>query len=231
MTNSGRGRGATYAESTKLQIIRAVLGQPGCTGRQIAESLGLDRSRVNSFLYGEGKRRFGLVVSNWRWYAGQASEPSVVSSTLRKPTYWVDRVYERDEPRKQQFTNAVDRAHDHDYSPLKDSVCSILSSMSITNATLKIRTLSLTLVELAFGEDEYPALDERLQAELIIRKKGLEEASKDIQVIRHGPNRWLWVVIVVLGVWVLTLLGNQKSVEYPNKLQQRGGADPVLHGK
>jgi len=29
---------------------------------------------------------------------------------------------------------------------------------SITNATLKIRTLSLKLVELAFGEDEYPAL-------------------------------------------------------------------------
>jgi hypothetical protein len=103
--------------------------------------------------------------------------------------------------------------------------------MSITNATLKIRTLSLTLVELAFGEDEYPALDERLQAELIIRKKGLEEASKDIQVIRHGSNRWLWVVIAVLGVWVLTLLGNQKSVDYPNKLQQRGGADPVLPGK
>ena len=47
MTSTGRGRGATYAESTKLQIIRAVLRQPGCTGRQIAESLGLDRSRVN----------------------------------------------------------------------------------------------------------------------------------------------------------------------------------------
>lgn len=228
MTNSGRGRGATYAESTKLQIIRAVLGQPGRTGGQIAESLGLDRSRVNSFLYGEGKRRFGLVVLNWRWYAGQTSKPSVVSSTFRKPTYWVDRVYERDEPRQQQVTNAVDRAHDPDYFPQTDSVCSILSSMSITNATLKIRTLPLTLVELAFGEDEYPALDERLQAELIIRKKSLDEATKDIPVIRHGPNRWPWVIIVVLGVWVLTLLGNQKSVEHPNQLQQRGGADEVL---
>lgn len=231
MSNSGRGLGATYAESTKLQIIRSVLGQPGRTGRQIAESLGLDRSRVNSFLYGEGKRRFGLVVSNWRWYAGQTSVPSVVSSTLRKPTYWVDRVYERDEPRTQQSTNAVDRAHDHVRPPQMDSVCSILSSMSITNATLKIRTLSLTLVELAFGEDEFPVLDERLQAELIIRKKSLEEASKGIQVIRHGSNPWLWVVVVVLGVWVLTLLGNQKSVEYPNNLQKRGGADAELPGK
>jgi hypothetical protein len=37
--------------------------------------------------------------------------------------------------------------------------------MSVTNAILKIRTLSLTLVELTFGENEYPTLDERLQAE------------------------------------------------------------------
>jgi len=231
MTNSGRGRGATYAESTKLQIIRAVLGQSGLTGRQIAESLGLDRSRVNSFLYGEGKRRFGLVVSNWRWYAGQTSEPSMANSTPRTPTYWIDRVHERDALLEQQSTNADDTRHDNGYSPQKDSVCSILSSMSITNATLKVRTLSLTLIELAFGEDEYPALDERLQAELIIRKKSLEVASKDVQVIRHGPNRWLWVVIVVLGVSVLTLLINQRPAEYPNKLQQGGEAEPALPGK
>ena len=231
MTSSGRGRGATYAESTKLQIIRAVLGQPGRTGRQIAESLGLDRSRVNSFLYGEGTRRFGLVVSNWRWYPVQTSEPLAASSTPRKPTYWVDRVYERDEPRKQQLSNAVDRVYESDYSPYKDSVCSILSKMSITNATLKIRALSFTLVELAFGEDEYLALDERLQAELIIRKKSLEAASKEVKVVRPGTNRWLWVVIVVLGFWVLSLLSNQKSADYPNELQHRGAPERELPGK
>jgi len=136
MTSTGRGRGATYAESTKLQIIRAVLRQPGRTGRQIAESLGLHRSRVNAFLYGEGKRRFGLMESNWRWYPGRAHEPWMPSNRATEPAY-----------------------QDHPVVEQTESVCAILSRMSITNATLKIRTLSLKLVELAFGEDEYPALD------------------------------------------------------------------------
>jgi hypothetical protein len=114
---------------------------------------------------------------------------------------------------------------------MKESVCSILSRMSITNATLKIRTLSLTLVELAFGEDEYSSLDERLQAELIIRKKSLEAASKEVQVIRRGPNIGLWVVIIVLGVWVLTLLSNQKPADYPSDLQREGEVQPALPEK
>jgi hypothetical protein len=208
MARSGRGSGSTYAESTKLLIIRAVLGQPGRTGRQIAESLGLDRSRVNSFLYGEGIRRFGLVNSNWRWFPGKMRENWVPSSPPSTPAYREDRLDE-----------------------MKESMCSILSRMSITNATLKIRTLSLTLVELAFGEDEYSSLDERLQAELIIRKKSLEAASKEVQVIRRGPNIGLWVVIIVLGVWVLTLLSNQKPADYPSDLQREGEVQPALPEK
>jgi hypothetical protein len=206
MTGTGRGRGATYAESTKLQIIRAVLRQPGRTGRQIAESLGLDRSRVNAFLYGEGNRRFGLVESNWRWYPGREHAPW--SSGPTEPAY-------RDRPVAEQT----------------ESVCAILSRMSITNATLKIRTLSPTLVELAFGEDEYPALDERLQAELIIRKKTLESASKESQVVRHGSSGWAWVIILVLGAWVLMLLSNQKPANNQNNLQQPGEAERVLQGQ
>lgn len=208
MTSTDRGRGATYAESTKLQIIRAVLRQPGRTGRQIAESLGLDRSRVNSFLYGEGKRRFGLMEANWRWYPGKAHEPWVPSNRATEPAYGDRRVVEQTE-----------------------SVCAILSRMSITNATLKIRTLSLTLVELAFGEDEYPALDERLQAELIIRKKTLESASKEVHVVRHGSSRWVWIIVVALGAWVLMLLSNQKPADNQNNLQQPGESVRVLPGQ
>jgi len=204
MTSAGRSRGATYAESTKLQIVRAVLRQPGRTGRQIAESLGLDRSRVNSFLYGEGKKRFGLMEANWCWYPGRAHEPWVPSNRATEPAHRDHRVVEQTE-----------------------SVCAILSRMSITNATLKIRTLSLTLVELAFGEDEYPALDERLQAELIIRKKTIESASTSVQVVRHGSSRWVWVIIVVLGAWVLMSLSNQKPADNQNNLQQPGEVERV----
>jgi len=205
MTSTGRGRGATYAESTKLQIIRAVLRQPGRTGRQIAESLGLDRSRVNSFLYGEGKRRFGLMEANWRWYPGRTHEPWVPSNRATEPAY-----------------------RDHHVDEQTESVCAILSRMSITNATLKIRTLSLTLIELAFGEDEYPNLDERLQAELIIRKKALESASKEVQVVRNGHSRWAWLIIVIPGAFVLLLLSNQKPAGNQNNLQRPGDTERVL---
>lgn len=112
--------------------------------------------------------------------------------------------------------------------PPTESVCAILSKMSITNATLKIRTLSLSLVELAFGEDECPALDERLQAELIIRKKTLESASKETQVVRHSSSRWAWVIIVVLGAWVLMLLSNQRPADNQNNRQEPGKAERVF---
>lgn len=49
---------------------------------------------------------------------------------------------------------------DHPVVEQTESVCAILSRMVNTNTKLKIRTLSQTLVELAFGEDKYPALDE-----------------------------------------------------------------------
>jgi hypothetical protein len=201
MTSSGRSRGSTYAESTKLQIVRAVLRQPGRTGRQIAESLGLDRSRVNSFLYGEGKRRFGLSNSSWRWYPGREA---VQRFTYEQPTNTRERIAKRSD------------------AALTDTVCGILSKMSVTTATLKIRGMSLTLIELAFSEDEYPALDEQLQAELIMRKKTLEAASKEVQIVKQAPSRWFWVLVIVLGTWVLTLLGNQKSGNYQPTQQQNG---------
>ena len=106
MTSSGRGRGATNAESTKLQIIRAVLRQPGRNGKQIADSLGLDRSRVNSFLYGEGKRRFGLMDTNWRWYPERASEIRVPSNRASEPVERDDRAIEQTDI--QRMRNSVE---------------------------------------------------------------------------------------------------------------------------
>jgi hypothetical protein len=94
--------------------------------------------------------------------------------------------------------------------------------MSLTNATLKIRTMPLTLLELAFTEDEYPLLDERLQVELVMRKKSLEAVSKDVQVVKQAPNRLVWVVIIILGAWVLRLLGNQVPVDDKSQPLQGG---------
>jgi hypothetical protein len=100
--------------------------------------------------------------------------------------------------------------------------------MSLTNAALKIRSMPLTLLELAFTEDEYPLLDERLQVELVLRKKSLELMSKDVQVVKQAPNSLVWVVIIILGIWVLTLLSNQKSADDKSQPLQRVEGDNAL---
>jgi hypothetical protein len=100
--------------------------------------------------------------------------------------------------------------------------------MSLTNAALKIRSMPLTLLELAFTEDEYPLLDERLQVELVMRKKSLELMSKDVQVVKQAPNALVWVVIIILGIWVLTLLSNQKSADDKSQPLQRVEGDNAL---
>lgn len=205
----GRGSGSTYAESTKLLIVRSVLGQPGRTGKQIAQSLGLDRSRVNSFLYGEGKQRFGLVNSNWCWYAAQ----SIGTKPRPAPVAATRNGYRREA------------------GSISEGLCVILSRMSLTDATLKIRGMSLTLVELVFAEDEYPMLDERLQAELIMRKRSLEVASQEVRVVKQEPSRWIWAFVIVLGAWMLNLLMNQRPAEYENQLRRGGGMEQVAPGQ
>ena len=205
----GRGSGSTYAESTKLLIVRSVLGQPGRTGKQIAQSLGLDRSRVNSFLYGEGKQRFGLVNSNWCWYAAQ----SIGTKPRPAPVAATRNGYRREA------------------GSISEGLCVILSRMSLTDATLKIRGMSLTLVELVFAEDEYPMLDERLQAELIMRKRSLEVASQEVRVVKQAPSRWIWAFVIVLGAWMLNLLMNQRPAEYENQLRRGGGMEQVAPGQ
>lgn len=205
MAWTGGGRGSTYAESTKQQIVKAVLSRPGRTGKQIAESLGLDRSRVNSFLYGEGRKRFGLVNSNWRWFPCNHE----ISWQYKRTAGRVNRTHETNE----------------DLQP--DSVCGILSTMSLTAATLKIRTMSLQIIELAFSEDEYPGLDDRLKAELIMRKKSLEAAGTEAQIVKQGPNRWTWVIVALLGAMLFLQIANQKPENNERIIHQGGGQESV----
>jgi hypothetical protein len=103
--------------------------------------------------------------------------------------------------------------------------------MSLTDATLKIRGMSLTLVELVFAEDEYPMLDERLQVELIMRKRSLEVASQEVRVVKQEPGRWFWALVIVLGAWMLSLLMNQRPEGYENQLRPGGGMEQVAPGR
>ena len=75
-------------------------------------------------------------------------------------------------------------------------------------------------------------LDERLQVELIMRKRSLEVASQEVVVVKQEPGRWFWgLVIVLLGAWMLSLLMNQRPAEYENQLRRGGGMEQVAPGQ
>ena len=56
-----------YSQSTVDRILRLISEQPGLTGRQIAKRLGLRKDHVNSWLYSEGKQKYGLHQKDWAW--------------------------------------------------------------------------------------------------------------------------------------------------------------------
>ena len=130
----------SYVENTKQRIVQYVLTHPGRKGREIALALGLDKSRVNSFLYSEGKRRFGLKESNWRWSASEVNIRNTNSSGSRSSF---------------GFTVAPS-SHTLDRRIPVNSICGSLSRLGVTDATLKIRGMNEHQINLAFAEDDYP---------------------------------------------------------------------------
>ncbi len=165
-----------YTESTKQRIVKYVHQYPAHTGREIAIALGLDKSRVNSFLYSEGRTRFNLRVDNWRWTAYAWTPP-----TQPRPP----------EP---------------DPTPRRYSICDALIQINITDATLKIRAMNETTVNLVFAEDKYNLLDDRLKAELAIRRQELL-ASKPTEA-KHKSPLSNPLVLIAIGLMAFFFIGN-----------------------
>ena len=193
----------SYAESTKQRIVHYVLRNPGHTGGEIALALGLDKSRVNSFLYSEGRRRFGLQDNNWKW-----SATGVVSRSRRtsgRPSGYGSPVSSSGRSRERQV-------------PIT-SICGSLSRLSITDATLKIRGMNEQQINLAFAEDDYGMLDDRLQAELAIRRSELLSARPVVA----GPSSPFSnpLVLIGLGLMVVIFLGNVISNSSSDRSPQR----------
>lgn len=189
---------APYAESTKQRIVDYVRRNPGRTGRDIGIALGLDRSRVNSFLYSEGKRRFGLRVINWRWSAEVVQGRTTIVDSW--PTV--------------RSARAIGERHgiQSDSLPVQ-SICGALKQVGISNATLKIRGMSEQQVNLAFAEDDYQYLDERLQVELAIRRSELL-AAKPSQPAQAPPskNPLLIIGIFLIGLlWLSSVMNNANT--------------------
>ena len=152
--------------------------------------LGLDKSRVNSFLYSEGKRRFGLQKSNWRWSASGV----VIRNTgnTRGRTGYCSAVASPGRTRERQV-------------PI-NSICGSLNRLDLTDATLKIRGMNEYQINLAFAEDDYALLDDRLQAELAMRHSELLNAKPAMEQPTSPFSNPL--VLIALGLMAVIFLGN-----------------------
>ena len=194
---------SSYTENTKQRIVKYVVTHPGHTGGEIARVLGLDRSRVNSFLYSEGKRRFGLQVNNWRW-----SSNGVVTerrSGYIPPVAPPEDITESNNP--------------------PTSICGSLSRLGLTEATLKIRGMTEQQINLAFAEDEYSLLDERLQAELAMRRSELLNAKPAVTGTTSPFSNPL--VLIALGLMAVIFLGSVMNNSSSDRLLERSDPSSV----
>lgn len=162
--------GTSYSDSIKRSIVIQVHRLPGRRGREIAASLNLDKSSVNRFLHHEGKQIYGLRQINYAWFPPSATSPS--PSPQSKPVA--------------------------PPAPQPISVCKALADLSMTQATIKIRTLSLEIVDLAFAEDDFCLLYDQLKAELSIRRAELmANHPLEKQAI---PNSSLWPIAIFVAI-------------------------------
>ena len=197
-----------YAESTKERIIDFVLKHPGCKGGEIAYALSLDKSRVNSFLYSEGKRRFCLQENNWRWVAGGVTRNATSPSRSQLRTYSRESAVTIPTP-----ISSGNRTNSRDSVTRTTSICGSLANLSLSDATLKIRGMSEHQINLVFAEDEYLILDDRLHAELAIRRSELL-ASKPVTTVKTTPFGNL-LVLIALSLMAVIFLGNVMNNSSP----------------
>ena len=162
--------------------------------------LGLDKSRVNSFLYSEGRRRFGLQVNNWRWSAS-----GLVGQSAGRRTGYGHLV----DPSGRNRERGV---------PI-NSICGALSQLGLSDATLKIRGMNEQQINLAFAEDEYSLLDDRLQAELAMRRTELLNAKPVVTASASPFSNPL--VVIALGFMALIFLGNVMNNSSSDRSPQR----------
>lgn len=186
--------GSSYSPQTKKQIIQAVRTGPGRTGKEIATSLRLDKSRVNSFLYGEGKREYGLVETQWRWYCLPGSDGKEFQRSASQRAVSLQQPQPPLQPSRRQ----------HKRTP-ETSICACLAAMGRSDATIKIRGMSLEGIELAFQEEEYSQLDEYCQVELATRRSILLQQAP-AQEITKSVNYWPFFLVLFAIICFLLIV-------------------------
>jgi hypothetical protein len=91
------------------------------------------------------------------------------------------------------------------------SVCRALADLSMTQATLKIRTLSLEIVELAFAEDDFCLLDDQLKAELSMRRAELMANHPLVKQVNLNSIIWPIAIFVAIAFAIGVSVSNKQQ--------------------
>ena len=176
----------SYSESVKVKIINIITSSPGLYGREIAERLGLHRPRVNSFLYGQGKRKYKLIEINYKWYPP--------NSFPQSETY-------QPKPRERASTQVKPNS----IEPIT-SICKGLTRMGQSQAILSIRSMTSEKIDLAFREEDYQLLSDVLQGEMAVRHVQLENQSTTSKKEFHLASfliGGICFIALIKGWWLL----------------------------
>lgn len=191
----------------KSSIVALVRRRPGLTGRQIAAELDLDKGRVNSFLYGEGKERLGLIVRHWHWSAPELTRATSTSAQRPQPTPILEGTTEpslQDSLRTFQFSGTP-RLATPASEPAAPGICRVLLQLPEARALRQIDRMEVEAIDRACAEDDYPDLGEDLQIALATRRASLLDRQEQARR-RRTTTLWGWLVRIAAVALLIQLL-------------------------
>jgi hypothetical protein len=98
------------------------------------------------------------------------------------------------------------------------SICRALSELPLSEATLKIRSLNLDIVELVFADDDFHLLGDQLKAEFSIRRAELMASKAPDKATSRISGAWLLIIALCIALLISVFVSNNR----PNN----GGQSP-----
>ena len=98
------------------------------------------------------------------------------------------------------------------------SICRALSELPLIEATLKVRSLNLDIVELVFADEDFHLLDDQLKAEFSIRRAELMASKAPDKATSRISSAWLLIIALFIALSI--------SIFVSNNRQNNGGQSP-----
>jgi hypothetical protein len=98
------------------------------------------------------------------------------------------------------------------------SICRALSELPLSEATLKVRSLNLDIVELVFADEDFHLLDDQLKAEFSIRRAELMASKAPEKATSRISSAWFLIIALTIALSASIFMSNNR----PNN----GGQSP-----